>query len=94
MCYAASGEKKELEDALATQRAESKKELDAASSSAATRERECANQLAALALAMGGEYSLYSFDICLVSIECHEMTFALFVFGRSCWRAGLCRRGE
>ena len=49
------GEKKELEDTLAAQREESKKELDAAMNSAATRERGYADQLAALAQAMGGE---------------------------------------
>ena len=58
--FAALGEKKELEDALAIQRAESKKELDAASSSVAAREREHADQLAALAKAMGGECDIYS----------------------------------
>jgi hypothetical protein len=54
--YAASGEKKDLEDALAAQRSESKKELEAASHSAAARERGYATQLAALAQAVGGEY--------------------------------------
>ena len=54
--FAASGEKKELEDALAAQRAESKKELDAATSSAAARERGYSDQLAVLAQVMGGEY--------------------------------------
>ena len=39
MCYAAPGEKKELEEALAVQRAESEKELNAATNSAAARER-------------------------------------------------------
>jgi hypothetical protein len=53
--YAASGEKKELETALAAQRSESKKELEAASRSAAAREREYAGQLAALAQSIGGE---------------------------------------
>ena len=53
--FAGPGEKKELEEALAAQRAESKKELDAAMNSAATRERGYADQLAALAQAMGGE---------------------------------------
>ena len=62
--FAASGEKKELEDALAAQRAESK-ELDDASSSAAAHERGYADQLAALAQAMGGECSIYSL-ICMM----------------------------
>ena len=61
LCYAVSGEKKELEDALAAHREESKKELDAASRSAAARERGYANQLAALVQAMGGEcFFIYS----------------------------------
>ena len=47
--------KKELEEALAAQRAESKKELDAATDSATARERRYADQLAALAQAVGGE---------------------------------------
>ena len=53
--FAGPGEKKELEDALAAQREESKKELAAATNSAAARERGYADQLAALAQAMGGE---------------------------------------
>ena len=53
--YASSGEKKELEDALAAQHSESKKELEAASHSAAAREQGYATQLAALAQAIGGE---------------------------------------
>ena len=53
--FAGPGEKKELEDALAAQCAESKKELAAATNSAAARERGYADQLAALAQAMGGE---------------------------------------
>ena len=53
--FAGPGEKKELEDALAAQREESKKELAAATDSAAAREREYADQLAALAQVMGGE---------------------------------------
>jgi hypothetical protein len=61
--FAVSGEKKELEDALAAQRAESKKELDTASSSAAARERGYADQLVALAQAMGGKCSLLLFDM-------------------------------
>jgi len=62
MRFATSGEKtaaesrvKELEEALAAQRAESKKELDAATKSAAMRERGYAEQLAELAQVMGGE---------------------------------------
>ena len=62
MRFATSGEKtaaeshiKELEEALATQLAESKKELDAATNSATTRERGYAEQLAKLAQVMGGE---------------------------------------
>jgi hypothetical protein len=60
--YAASGEKKELEVALAAQRSESKKELEAASHSAAARERGYANQLVALAQAIGGECVKLLFD--------------------------------
>ena len=55
--FAGSGEKKELEDALVAQREESKKELAAATNSAAARERGYADQLAALAQVMGGELS-------------------------------------
>ena len=51
------GEKKELEDTLAAHREESKKELATAANSAAARERGYADQLAALAQAMGGKYS-------------------------------------
>ena len=61
--FAGPGEKKELEDALAAQREESKKELAAATNSAATRERGYADQLVVLAQAKGGEYSLSPFDI-------------------------------
>jgi len=46
-----------LDDALAAQRKESEKELAAAIDSAAARERGYADQLAALAQAMGGKYS-------------------------------------
>ena len=56
--FAESGEKKELENALAAHREESKKELDAAANSTAARKRGYADQLAALAQAMGGKYSL------------------------------------
>ena len=63
MRFAKPGEKKELEDTLAAQREESKKELAAAANSAAARERGYADQLAALAQAMGGEYSLSPYDI-------------------------------
>jgi len=52
-----------LEEALAVQREESKKELAPAANSAAARERGYANQPAALAQAMGGEYSSSPFDI-------------------------------
>ena len=62
MRSATSGEKtsaeshvKELEEALAAQCAESKKELDAAKDSAAGRERVYAEQLAELAREVGGE---------------------------------------
>ena len=62
MRFATSGEKtsaesraKELEEALVTQRAESKKELDAATNSATARERGYAEQLAEFAQVMGGE---------------------------------------
>ena len=55
---------KELEKALAAQRAESKKELDAAKDSAAGRERVYAEQLAELARDVGGEQS-FPFDIML-----------------------------
>ena len=53
---------KELEEALAAQRAESKKELDAATNSAAARERGYAEQLAELTQVVGGEYVL-PFDV-------------------------------
>ena len=62
MCCAETGEKKELENTLAAQREESKKQLDAATASAAAREREYANQLIALVQAMGGKYYFSSFD--------------------------------
>jgi len=55
MRFAEPGEKKELEDTLAAQREESKKEMAAAANSAAARERGYADQLAALAQAMGGK---------------------------------------
>ena len=45
---------KELEDALATQRAESKKALDDAKESAVLREREYAERLASLTRDVGG----------------------------------------
>ena len=61
MRFATSGEKtaaesrvKELEEALATQCAESKKELDAATNSAAARERVFAERLAVLVQDVGG----------------------------------------
>ena len=53
--FAGPGEKKEMEDALTAQREESKKELAAATNSAAARKRGYADQLAALAQVMGGE---------------------------------------
>ena len=56
MQLAEPGEKKELEDALAAQLEESKKELAAATNSAAERERGYADQLSALAQAMGDKY--------------------------------------
>ena len=55
MCYATPGEKKELEEALAVQRAESEKELNAATNSAAARERVYAERLSGLAQVMGGK---------------------------------------
>ena len=94
LCYAASGEKKELEEALAAQCAESKKELEAASSSAAARERGYANQLATLARAMSGECSFILFGMYDVDVECHILTSPLLALCRSYWRAGLCRRVE
>jgi hypothetical protein len=76
--FAEPGEKKELDDALAAQREESKKELAAAIDSAAARERGYADQLAALAQAMGGKCSFFAFDMTNEAIECHEMTCAMF----------------
>ena len=46
---------KELEDALAKQRAESKKALDDGKNSAALREKEYAGRLASLTRDVGGE---------------------------------------
>ena len=61
ICPSISGDKataesrvKELEDALAKQRAESKKALDDANDSAALREKEYAERLASLTRDVGG----------------------------------------
>ena len=58
---------KELEDALAKQRVESKKALDDAKNSAALREREYAERLASLTRDVGGESNspLYVNFLCL-----------------------------
>ena len=48
---------KELEDALANQRAESKKALDDAKNSAALREKNYAERLASLSQDVGGEFN-------------------------------------
>ena len=62
ICLSISGDKasaesqvKDLEDALAKQRDESKKALDDAKNSAALREKEYAEHLASLARDVGGE---------------------------------------
>ena len=52
---------KELDDALAKQRAESKKALDDAKDSAALREKNYAERLANLTRAVGGELNLSLF---------------------------------
>ena len=65
ICPSISGDKatsesrvKELEDALAKQRAESKKALDDAKDSAALREKNYAERLASLTRDVGGELNL------------------------------------
>ena len=58
---------KELEDALAKQRAESKKALDDAKNSAALREKNYAERLASLTRDVGGELNLPIF----VYFFCH-----------------------
>ena len=65
ICPSISGDKataesrvKELEDALAKQRAESNKALDDAKNSAALREKNYAERLASLTRDVGGELNL------------------------------------
>ena len=52
---------KELEDALAKERAESKKALDDAKNSAAPCEKDFAERLASLTRDVGGKFSLFAY---------------------------------
>ena len=75
---------KELEEAIASQRAESKKTLDAAKDTAAVRERGFAERLAGLARDVGGS----QLSSCMLRV--YPVGYYVLIFSLS----GICCRGD
>ena len=84
---------KEVEDALAKERTESKKALDDAKNSAALREKDFAERLASLTRDVGGKLSLPLLSPSFCTKGCVKVC-VLSDFCRSCWRTAGCRPVE